>query len=78
MPDAQVISLESLDSSYLGGAHGNYYYYGTTFDTMTGEELKIQDIVTDMPSFRLQATKDIDKYLQENYSVDYLKITRIR
>lgn len=66
--DAQVISLESLDSSYLGGAHGNYYYYGTTFDTMTGEELKIQDIVTDMPSFRLQATKDIDKYLQENYS----------
>ncbi len=66
--DAQVISLESLDSSYLGGAHGNYYYEGTTFDTMTGEELKIQDIVTDMPSFRLQATKDIDKYLQENYS----------
>ncbi len=35
---------------------------------MTGEELKIQDIVTDMPSFRQQATKDIDKYLQENYS----------
>lgn len=66
--DAQVISLESLDSSYLGGAHGNYYYEGTTFDTMTGEELKIQDIVTDMPSFRRQATKDIDKYLQENYS----------
>ena len=65
--DAQVISLESLDSSYLGGAHGNYYYEGTTFDTMTGEELKIQDIVTDMPSFRQHATKDIDKYLQENY-----------
>lgn len=65
--DAQVISLESLDSSYLGGAHGNYYYEGTTFDTMTGEKLKIQDIVTDMPSFRQQATKDIDKYLQENY-----------
>ena len=34
---------------------------------MTGEKLKIQDIVADMPSFRQQATKDIDKYLQENY-----------
>ena len=66
--DAQVISLESLDNSYFGGVHGNYYYEGTTFDTMTGEKLKIQDIVTDMPSFRQQATKDIDKYLQENYS----------
>lgn len=66
--DAQVISLESLDSHYMGGAHGDYYYEGTTFDTKTGEELKIQDIVSDMPSFRQQATKDIDKYLQENYS----------
>ncbi len=66
--DSQVISLRSYNNDYAGGVHGDYAYYGTTFDTMTGEELKIQDIVTDMPSFRRQATKDIDKYLQENYS----------
>lgn len=66
--DSQVISLRSYNNDYAGGIHGDYAYYGTTFDTMTGEELKIQDIVTDMPSFRRQATKDIDKYLQENYS----------
>ena len=66
--DSQVISLRSYNNDYAGGVHGDYAYYGTTFDTVTGEELKIQDIVTDMPSFRRQATKDIDKYLQENYS----------
>ena len=66
--DSQVISLRSYNNDYAGGIHGDYAYYGTTFDTMTGEELKIQDIVADMPSFRHQATKDIDKYLQENYS----------
>ena len=66
--DSQVISLRSYNNDYTGGIHGDYAYYGTTFDTMTGEELKIQDIVADMPSFRHQATKDIDKYLQENYS----------
>lgn len=65
--DSQVISLRSYNNDYTGGIHGDYAYYGTTFDTMTGEELKIQDIVTDMPSFRQHATKDIDKYLQENY-----------
>ena len=66
--DSQVISLRSYNNDYAGGVHGDYAYYGTTFDTMTGEELKIQDIVADMPSFRHQVTKDIDKYLQENYS----------
>ncbi len=66
--DSQVISLRSYNNDYAGGIHGDYAYYGTTFDTMTGEELKIQDIVADMPSFRHQVTKDIDKYLQENYS----------
>ena len=65
--DSQVISLRSYNNDYAGGVHGDYAYYGTTFDTVTGEELKIQDIVTDMPSFRQQAIKDIDKYLQENY-----------
>ena len=65
--DSQVISLRSYNNDYTGGIHGDYAYHGNTFDTMTGEELKIQDIVTDMPSFRQQATKDIDKYLQENY-----------
>lgn len=65
--DAQVISLESLDNWYMGAAHGEYYYYGTTFDTETGEELEIQDIVSDMGAFRRQATTDITKYLQENY-----------
>ena len=59
--DSQVISLRSYNNDYAGGVHGDYAYYGTTFDTVTGEELKIQDIVTDMPSFRQQAIKDIDK-----------------
>ena len=66
--DSQVISLRSYNNDYAGGVHGDSAYYRTTFDTMTGEKLKIQDIVTDMPSFRQQAIKDIDKYLQENYS----------
>ena len=36
--DSQVISLRSYNNDYTGGIHGDYAYYGTTFDTMTGEE----------------------------------------
>ena len=45
--DTVVTSLLSYDESYSGGAHGSYYYIPVNFDSLTGEELHIHDVVSD-------------------------------
>lgn len=43
--DDKLFSLSDNSSSYAGGAHPASYYYGHTYDSNTGKELKIGDIV---------------------------------
>ena len=45
--DTVVTSLLSYDESYSGGVHGSYYYIPVNFDSLTGEELHIHDVVSD-------------------------------
>lgn len=40
-----LLSIEYVDYSYTGGAHGNGYLMSQTFDLSTGKELKIRDLV---------------------------------
>lgn len=49
--DDRVLSFEENGYTYLGGAHGTGYSFGCNYDTRTGEELQIQDVVTDMDTF---------------------------
>ncbi|MGN1139629.1 MAG: DUF3298 domain-containing protein [Oliverpabstia sp.] len=46
--DTAVLSLLLDGYYYMGGAHGAPYRMGVTFDTETGEKLKLTDVVTDV------------------------------
>lgn len=48
--DNIVLSLRSDADEFSGGAHPNYSYGGYNFDTVTGEELFITDVMTDISS----------------------------
>ncbi len=43
--DTVVTSLLTHYEDFKGGAHGTYYNYGVNFDSATGKELSIKDVV---------------------------------
>ncbi len=45
--DSKVVSFVMSESTYLGGAHPSYYLIGSTYDSQTGAELSLKDVVTD-------------------------------
>lgn len=65
--DCGLLSIKEYGYSYMGGAHGNYGYFGTTFDASTGDILKIEDILTDERGFFDKATE----YCIEKISAEY-------
>ena len=48
--DSVVLSIRSDADEFSGGAHPNYGYGGYNFDTVTGKELVITDVMTDISS----------------------------
>ncbi|MBO5359696.1 MAG: DUF3298 domain-containing protein [Clostridia bacterium] len=48
--DNVVLSIRSDADEFSGGAHPNYGYSGYSFDTVTGKELVITDVMTDISS----------------------------
>ncbi len=48
--DTNVVSLLNLRESYAGGVHPSYWYGTVTYDTATGRQLMLQDIVNDPDS----------------------------
>lgn len=62
--DPVVFSLSGSESVYEAGmAHQQYGTYGWTYDTQTGRQLSLSDVVTDMSSF---ADLVVDK-IKEKY-----------
>lgn len=49
--DSDVFSFLEYIESFLGGAHGSYGYFGHNYDTRTGQEIMLGEIVTDKQSF---------------------------
>lgn len=45
--DETVLCLMQTDYSWMGGAHPNTFINGITYDTQTGKELSLKDIVKD-------------------------------
>lgn len=64
--DSNVLSLLYSDSYYGGGAHGSYYKTGITFDTQTGKELSLTDVVTDINAI----SENIKTQLYSKHSAD--------
>ena len=72
--DNRVISIVFHQNDYTGGAHGNYWSYGVTFDAKTGERLYLESLTTDYAAFyqmlldKLAAQADLPAY--QNYLYD--------
>ena len=67
--DAQVVSFLVYEYTYMGGAHGYYFYTGYNYGTSTGEKLSLEQIVAD-PALFVQV---IGEKVEEKYPghVDY-------
>lgn len=65
--DGRVVSLRVFYHDYCGGAHGMYAYGGATFDTATGEELQLSDVVTNTAGFYAKAADYIGDELWRTY-----------
>ena len=46
--DDRVLGVRTYAYGYLGGAHGYYGTYGTTYEVESGKELALSDVVTDL------------------------------
>jgi hypothetical protein len=58
----KIIGLLYNESTYSGGAHGNYGTYYYNFDAKTGDLLILTDYISDTTAFR----KVVEKFFYEN------------
>lgn len=65
--DSRVISLVDSYSEYMGGAHGNYGDSGVNFDAVSGQRLRLGDILKDEEGFRAEAADYITQKLEQEY-----------
>ena len=56
-----IISIAMNSSINTGGAHGNLVFQFFNFDTKTGKQLNINDLINDIPKFTELAKKWYDK-----------------
>lgn len=68
--DEQVLSFFNSEISYLGGAHGNYYSNGETFDSKTGEALKLTDIVSNIDTVYELVKTQLEEQAEDNMLFD--------
>lgn len=61
--DSKVLSFINAETAYLGGAHGSYYEDAVVFDSETGKELKLTDVITDLDA----VYQRVKNSLKENY-----------
>ena len=61
--DETVLSMAVMESSYLGGAHPFGATIGRTYDTQTGKELSLKDVVSDYDGIY----EYVKRQLEENY-----------
>ncbi|MBQ9885546.1 MAG: DUF3298 domain-containing protein [Lachnospiraceae bacterium] len=71
--DSNVLSILYEDDSYVGIRRSEHFYSGVTFDSKTGKQLELSDVVTDMSKVpalvkeQLQTFYDADRL---EYAVD--------
>jgi hypothetical protein len=75
--DTVVTSILYYGYEYTGGAHGNYYYYGKNYDTMSGMELTLADVINDKEKLTEAVYEQLDKHWSDadlNESVDIAEL----
>lgn len=77
--DTLVTSILYFGYEYMGGAHGNYYYFGKNYDTKTGKELTLSDVIVDKEKLAEAVSELLDKHWSGadlNESVDIAKLIK--
>lgn len=69
--DGRVLSLEYMDSSYAGGAHGYTAHSGRNYDLRTGKELSLTDLAEDGDAFLRAAA---DRLLEVCHGPEYAMV----
>ena len=64
--DTQAVSLLYLHSSYTGGIHPNYFYATLNYDTATGREIALEDVISDFDGLKTE----MEKRLRDAYGED--------
>ncbi len=67
--DERVVSLSYYNESYMGGAHGMYGWSGINIDPVTGEYIKLSDVVTNVDLLNVilkEKLLEYDRYLEES------------
>lgn len=65
--DSRLVSFAVQNYEYLGGAHGGTYFESRTFDSVSGKELALADVVNDLS----QLSDALVRELEENYPMEY-------
>ncbi|MBR5240193.1 MAG: DUF3298 domain-containing protein [Clostridia bacterium] len=61
--DSRILSFLEQNDIYSGGMHPNHYYNTYNFDSVTGEEILLTDVITDMDILpELLSEKLIENY----------------
>ena len=70
--DETVLSMAVMESSYLGGTHPFGATIGKTYDTQTGKELSLKDVVSDYDGiYEYVKTQLEENYDQSMFFEDY-------
>ncbi|MBE5945455.1 MAG: DUF3298 domain-containing protein [Lachnospiraceae bacterium] len=71
--DDSVLSIKCNNDSYMGGPHGYFWIDGVTFDTQTGQILKLDDlgdVKTDLETY-------ITNYIESTEDTEYMYMETI-
>ncbi|MGN0307552.1 MAG: DUF3298 domain-containing protein [Lachnospiraceae bacterium] len=72
--DSRVLSLLLEGYYYVGGAHGAPYSLGVTFDSQTGEQLKLTDVVVDMEQLPILVEEQLELFWDSDYFYENLNL----
>jgi len=68
--DYSVTSILYYSYSYLGAIHGMYEYYGKNYDSATGKELSISDVVNDQSQLYSLISQQLDRFYPHLHTRD--------
>jgi hypothetical protein len=66
--DEAVFSMKETSYIYSGGAHGDSGVFGNTYDSVSGQELKYEDICSDMGALKSYSAERIKSYVDKVYN----------
>lgn len=70
--DDKIISLVFTQDEYTGGAHGNHWSYGLTFDTASGEKLTLNTLSDNDSDFYHMLLDDLTRQVSLPAYKDYI------